>query len=77
MYFDGTCCKDGSKVCILLISLNGINYKFSFTLIFPYTSNIEEYEALILGLRLAHKHGIKCLYVIDESEKCMSLRIRD
>ena len=39
---------------------------------FPCTNSIAEYEALLLGLRLAHKHGIKCLHVIGDSELVVS-----
>lgn len=63
MYFNRACCKEGSGAGILLISPDGCTYKFSFTLNFPCKNNIVEYEALMLGLRLAHKHGIKCVYV--------------
>ena len=72
MFFDGAYCKDGAGACILLISLAGVTYKFSFTLNFPCTNNIVEYEALLLGLRLAHKHGVKCIHVIGDSELFMS-----
>ena len=72
MFFDGAYCKDGAGAGIFLISPTGITYKFSFTLSFPCTNNIEEYEALLLGLRLAHKHGIKCLHVIGDSELVVS-----
>ena len=72
MYLDGSYCKDGSRAGILLISPHGITYKFSFTLIFPCTNNITEYEALLLGLRLAHKHGIKCLFFVGDFELVIS-----
>ena len=68
MFFDGAYCKDGSGAGILLISHARVTYKFSFTLSFPCTNNIVEYEALLLGLRLAHKHGIKYLCVIGDNE---------
>ena len=58
MFFDGACCKDVVGAGILLISPTRITYKFSFTLSFPCTNSIAEYEALLIGLRLAHKHGI-------------------
>ena len=72
MFFDGAYYKDGAGAGILLISHAGITYKFSFTLSFPYTNNIVEYEALLLGLRLAHKHGIRCIHVIEDSELVVS-----
>ena len=72
MFFDGACCKEGFGAGVLLISPAGTTYKFSFTLSFPCTNNIAEYEALLLGLRLAHKHEIKCLRVIGDSELIVS-----
>ena len=72
MFFDFSCCKDGADAGILLISPTRVTYKFSFTLSFPCTNNIVEYEALLLGLRLAHKHGIKCLHIIGDFELVVS-----
>ena len=72
MFFDGAYCKDGVGASILLISPVGVTYKFYFTLNFPCTNNIAEYEALLLGLRLAHKHGVKCIHVIGDSELVVS-----
>ena len=72
MFFDCAYCKDGAGACILLISPARITYKFSLKLNFPCTNNIEKYEALLLGLRLAYKHGIKCLHVIGDSKLIVS-----
>ena len=68
LFFYGSCCKYGSSVGIFLISPIGITYKFSFTLSFPCTNNIAEYDALLLGLKLVHKHGIKFLQAIGDYE---------
>ena len=72
LFFDGACRKDGSNAGILLISPVGITYKFSFSLSFPCTNNIADYEALLLGLILAYKLGIQCLHVIGDSELVVS-----
>lgn len=72
MYFDGANYKDGSGAGILLISPKGNTYKFSFTLSFSCTNNIVEYEALLMGLRLACKHGIKCVHLVGDSELVVS-----
>ena len=72
MFFDGACSKDGSSVGILLISPIGTTYNFSFTLCFPCTNNIAEYEALLLVFRLAYKYGIKCLQVVGDSNLIVS-----
>lgn len=50
-YFDGASSKDGARAGVLLISPSGKTFKFSFTLLFPCTNNVAEYEALLIGLR--------------------------
>lgn len=45
---------------------------YSFTLNFICTNNIAKYEALLLGLRVAAKHGIKKLHVIGDFEFVVS-----
>ena len=72
IFFYGACYKDGSSVGVLLISPARTTYKFYFTLCFPYTNNITEYEALLLGLILAYKYGIKYLQVVGYSELVVS-----
>ena len=72
MFFDGACCKEGAGAGILFISPDGSTYKFSFTLNFFCTNNIAEYEALLLELKLAQKHGIKYLSVVGDSELVVS-----
>lgn len=72
MYFDGSCSKEGSGAGILFISPSGETFKYSFKLIFEYINNIAEYEALITGLNLAVKHGIKILSVFGDSELIVS-----
>ncbi|XP_057843397.1 uncharacterized protein LOC131052788 [Cryptomeria japonica] len=72
MYFDGDRSKEGSSAGVLFISPHGRTFKFSFTLSFACTNNVAEYEVLLLGLRLAKKHGIKNLKFIGDSELVIS-----
>lgn len=58
-YFDGESSKEGAGAGVLLISPNSKTFKFCFTLLFCCTNNFVEYEALLIGLRLASKYGIK------------------
>lgn len=51
LYFDGSKCKIGSSVGIILIPPMQNPIPLSYKLIFPCTNNIAEYEALIAGLR--------------------------
>ncbi|KAH9314540.1 hypothetical protein KI387_023167, partial [Taxus chinensis] len=43
-------------------------FVFSFKLNFECTNNIVEYEALLLGLRIAWKYGIKDIIVKGDSK---------
>lgn len=72
IYFDGASSKEGSSARVLFISPNEKMFNFSSTLSFTCTNNVVEYEALLLGLRLAEKHGIKNLKVIGDSELVIS-----
>lgn len=51
LYFDEAISKEGARVGVLLKSPSGNTFKFSFTLLFPCTNNVAEYEALLIGLR--------------------------
>ncbi|XP_030467070.1 uncharacterized protein LOC115686025 [Syzygium oleosum] len=51
MFFDGAVNLSGSGTRAILISPNGQHYHVATKLVFPYTNNIAEYEACILGLQ--------------------------
>lgn len=72
MYFDGACSKEGSSARAILIYLQGKTLKYSFLLQFSCTNNVVEYKALLLGLKLASKHGIKSLKVFGDFEPVVS-----
>ena len=72
MYFDGANSKEGSRARVLVISLEKNTFRYSFTLKLLCTNNIVEYEALLLGLRVATSHGIKMLHVIGDSKLVIS-----
>ena len=60
MHFDGVMSKTGAEAEIVLTSPMGSVKTFSYRLEFNCTNNIVEYEALSLGLKLAHDTNIKC-----------------
>src|SRR5271156_4323021 len=72
MYFDGACSKEGSGAGVWFVSPSGITFKYSFLLSFQCTNNTAEYEALLLGLNIETKHGIKLLRVFGDSELAIS-----
>ena len=72
MYFDGATNQNGSGIRVLLISLKGTHIPFSCRLNFPATNNAIEYEACIMGLRVALGLGVKELEVYGDSALIIS-----
>ncbi|KAM7497492.1 hypothetical protein LguiA_021906 [Lonicera macranthoides] len=67
MYFDGACNRNGNGIEILLISLDQTHAPMSFRLEFPFTNNITEYEACIVGLKIALQKGVRKIQVFGDS----------
>ena len=53
LYFDGYYTHHGSSTGILFIMSLGVTIQKSYKLLFSWTNNMAEYEAFILGLKLA------------------------
>jgi ribonuclease HI len=68
MYFNGSSSKEGSGVGILLISPLEEVITLSYRMEFETTNNIAEYEALVLGLRVAKDMAIDFLVVFGDFE---------
>ena len=68
LYFDGALNSKGKGVRVILTSLEGIIIPRAYQLAFPATHNIEEYEALISGLRMPILLNVKYLRIIGDSE---------
>ena len=67
MYFDGSLKHDGGGAGVLFISPKGEQLKYVFQILFKFSNNEAEYEALLHGLRLAVSLGIKRLLVYGDS----------
>jgi hypothetical protein len=52
LYFDGSVCKEGQGIDIMLVSPRGATFDFSSQLKAYCTSNKAKYEDLLLGLEL-------------------------
>ena len=63
MYFYGATNQNGSGIGVLLISPKAVHIPFSGRLNFPSTNNATEYEACIMGLRVALGLGVRELEV--------------
>ena len=68
LYFDGSYTSHGSGVGILLVTPQGDYIPKAFKLQFPSTNNIAEYEALIVGLKIAAKWNITELQIFGNSQ---------
>ena len=53
LYFDGAANVYGCGIGVVLVSPKGNQFLTSARLMFPYTNNVAEYEACIMGLRMA------------------------
>jgi ribonuclease HI len=67
MYFDGSLMKIGAGAGLLFISPLGVHMRYVIRLYFA-ASNITEYEALIVGLRIAVELGVRHIDVRGDSQ---------
>jgi ribonuclease HI len=68
LYFDGSVMKTGAGAGLLFISPLGEHMRYAGCLHFPASNNMAEYEALLCGLRIAIKIGVKRLDVWGDSQ---------
>jgi hypothetical protein len=66
--FDGSCSREGSRTRIVFISPTQEVIPMSYKLEFDTTNNINEYEALLLGLKAAKDMGIDKIFVFGDSK---------
>jgi hypothetical protein len=59
MYFDGACRKSGAGAGVMFVTPDEAILPYSFTLTSAVSNNAAEYEALIIGLEIAHNMGPK------------------
>jgi ribonuclease HI len=67
LYFDGSVMKTRAGAGLLFISPLGDNMRYAVRIHFPTSNNMEEYEALLCGLRISIETGIKRLDVREDS----------
>ncbi|XP_070046747.1 uncharacterized protein [Nicotiana tomentosiformis] len=68
MFFDGAANFKRVRIGVVLVSETGQHYPVSAKLRFPCTNNMAEYEACILGFRLAIDMNVQELLVIGDSD---------
>jgi ribonuclease HI len=67
MYFDGSLMKTGVGTGFLFISSLRVHMHYVIRLHFATSNNVAEYEALIVGLRIAVELGVGHLDVRGDS----------
>lgn len=67
LYFDGSACREGQGVGIVLISPRGAIFETSVRLEYFCTNNQAEYEALLLGLQILESMEVKNIEAFGDS----------
>jgi ribonuclease HI len=68
MYFNGSLMKTGAGAGLLFISPLGVHMRYVIRLHFPASNNVAEYEALVMGLRIAIELGVRHLDIRGDSQ---------
>ncbi|XP_071688260.1 uncharacterized protein [Rutidosis leptorrhynchoides] len=68
LFTDGASSSDGAGAGLILIGPDGEEHTYVLRFKFPASNNEAEYEALLSGLRMAEKMGIKYLKVSVDSQ---------
>jgi ribonuclease HI len=68
MYFDGSLMKTGAGAGLLFISPLGKHVRYMLHLHFPASNNVDEYEALVNGLRITVELGVRRLDAQGDSQ---------
>ena len=68
MFFDGDSSREGAGAGVFFVSPVQETISLSYKLEFEITNNVEEYEALVLGLRDAKDMGIEEISVFGDAE---------
>ena len=72
MYFDGSKMLAGLGAGVILTSPTGATVRYVLQIMYTDSNNAAEYEALLLGLRMAVSMGIQRLEVCGDSNLAIS-----
>jgi hypothetical protein len=67
LFFDGSACREGQDVGIVLISPRWVIFEQSVRLEYFCTNNQAEYEAILLGLQILSSMGVKHVEAFGDS----------
>ena len=68
LFFDGSSCKQGGDIGIIIVSPRGASFEFSFPIKPVTTNNQAEYEAILKGLQLLHEVKAESIEVFGDSQ---------
>nr|GEU94919.1 reverse transcriptase domain-containing protein [Tanacetum cinerariifolium] len=68
LFTDGSSCVDGSGAGLILTSPEGVEFTYALRFQFTASNNEAEYEALVAGLRIAARMGVKNVQVRVDSK---------
>ena len=68
LFFDGSSCKQGGGIGIVIILSWGASFEFAFPTKPMITNNQAEYEAILKGLQLLHEVKAKVIEVFGDSQ---------
>jgi ribonuclease HI len=67
LFFDGSICREGQCVGIVLVSPRGAIFETSANLEYFCTNNKTEYEAILLGLQILSSMDVKHVEAFGDS----------
>ena len=66
LFFDGSSCKQGGGIGIVIVSPQGASFEFAFPIEPIITNNQAEYEAILKGLQLLHEVKAESIEVFGD-----------
>ena len=67
LFFDGSLCKQGGGIGIVIVSPRGASFEFAFPTEPMITNNQAEYKAILKGLQLLHEVKAEAIEVFGDT----------